>query len=128
MSPFVSRQRLRPAGFIEPCLPSPVDIPPAGPDWLHEIKYDGFRMIALRRDDEIRLWSRNGRDWNKRFPLLIRALHRLRCRSCVIDAEVVAHNNEGIPDFKALRRREPPSLYAFDLLEINGIALKPRPI
>ena len=73
-------------------------------------------------------WERNGNDWNNGFPLLVHALLRLKCRSCVIDAEVVAHNEKGVPDFRALRRREPPSLYAFDLLQINGIELRQKPV
>jgi ATP-dependent DNA ligase len=54
---------LRPSGFIEPCLPSPVPRPPTGPDWLHELKHDGFRLIARRKGNSERLFTRRGADW-----------------------------------------------------------------
>ena len=56
--------------FCEPCLPSPVDRPPAGSDWIHEIKHDGFRLLARRGAAGARLFTRNGHDWTERFPLI----------------------------------------------------------
>lgn len=123
-----SSKRLLPAGFIKPCLPSKVDRPPSGPDWIHEIKYDGFRLLALRRGDDVHLLTRRGTNWTARFPMIANAIAQLDCVSCLIDTEVIAHNEDGIPDFKALRRREPPSLYAFDLLEIDGEDVRRMPI
>jgi bifunctional non-homologous end joining protein LigD len=122
------RARLLPAGFVRPCLPSPAAVPPAGPDWIHEIKYDGYRMMARRDGVHIRLLSRTGTDWSAKLPLLLKAVARLACTSCLIDGEVVAHNEDGVPDFKALRKREPPSLVAFDLLERDGRELRREPI
>jgi ATP-dependent DNA ligase len=58
----------RAVGFIKPCLPSPVKAPPTGADWLHEIKHDGFRIVVLRDAAGVRLYSRNGHDFSKRFP------------------------------------------------------------
>ena len=58
--------------FIEPCLPSPADRPPAGPDWVHEIKHDGYRLMARRDPIGIRLITRNGHDWSARYPRLSR--------------------------------------------------------
>jgi ATP-dependent DNA ligase len=55
--------RLRPPGFIEPCLPSPAERPPTGADWVHEIKHDGYRLMARRDPVGIRLLTRNGHDW-----------------------------------------------------------------
>jgi bifunctional non-homologous end joining protein LigD len=60
--------RLRPVGFIEPCQPSTASDPPDGPGWIHEIKHDGFRMMALCAGDRVRLLTRNGNDWSERFP------------------------------------------------------------
>ena len=59
--------------FIEPCLPSPADRPPSGPDWVHEIKHDGFRMMVRRDVAGVRLLTRNGHDWTDRYPLIAEA-------------------------------------------------------
>jgi len=57
----------RVAGLVEPCLPSPAKAPPSGPDWLHEIKHDGFRLMARRDANGVRLRTRNGNDFSKRL-------------------------------------------------------------
>src|SRR5262245_10319361 len=62
------RMRARLAGFIEPCLPSPAPNPPAGDGWIHEIKLDGFRMLARRDGAGVRLLTRRGIDWTTRYP------------------------------------------------------------
>jgi bifunctional non-homologous end joining protein LigD len=89
--------------FCEPCLPSPVERPPAGPDWIHEIKHDGFRLLARRKGQRIRLLTRNGYDWADRFPLVVEAVHALRSPSCLIDGEVIVCNDHGLADFERLR-------------------------
>jgi bifunctional non-homologous end joining protein LigD len=66
----------RPSGFVEPCLPSPADHPPSGPDWVHEIKHDGYRLMARRDPVGIRLLTRRGNDWTTRFPLIVEAVDR----------------------------------------------------
>ena len=71
------------------CLPSPAARPPAGPDWLHEIKHDGFRMIARRDSDRVQLISRRGIDWKSRFQAIVAAVEGLPVRSCIIDGEGV---------------------------------------
>ena len=74
----------RPSGFIEPCLPSKVARPPSGAAWVHEIKHDGYGLMA-RRDAlsvGIRLLTRNGHDWASRYPLIVQAVDHLRARSC----------------------------------------------
>jgi bifunctional non-homologous end joining protein LigD len=120
-------------GFIEPCLPSPADKPPTGPDWVHEIKHDGFRMMA-RRDPiavGIRLLTRNGHDWARRYPLIVQAVKALKVRSCLIDGEAVACDENGLAVFERLRRKREGQqvfLYAFDLLELNGTDLRSEPI
>ena len=81
---------LRTPGFIEPCLPSPAGRPPIGPDWVHEITHDGYRLMA-RRDPVsagIRLLTRNGHDWASRYPLIVQAVSKLKVRSCLTDGEV----------------------------------------
>ena len=82
--------RILPTGFIPPCLPTKVPRPPIAGEWLHEIKHDGFRAIARKADDQVRLYNRPGNDLTARFPLTVEALARLRSRSCIIDGEAVA--------------------------------------
>ena len=75
------------ASFIEPCLPSPADKPPSGFNWIHEIKHDGFRLMARRDPVGIRLITRMGNDWTQRYPLVVEAVNHLKVRSCLIDGE-----------------------------------------
>jgi ATP-dependent DNA ligase len=75
-------QRTLPAGFIAPCLPTKADKLPSGREWLHEIKHDGFRVIARKNGAQVRLYSRPGNDLTYRFPLIVETLARLRSRSC----------------------------------------------
>src|SRR5262249_27015986 len=67
------RQRTIPAGFIAPCLPTKTDKLPSGGLWLHEIKHDGFRIIARKDGERVRLYSRPGNDFSRRFPLIVDA-------------------------------------------------------
>jgi ATP-dependent DNA ligase len=71
-------QHTLPAGFIAPCLPSPAKRPPTGPQWIHEIKHDGYRMMARRKGTGVRLLTRNGHDWAPRYPQIIEAVAALR--------------------------------------------------
>jgi bifunctional non-homologous end joining protein LigD len=117
--------------FIEPCLPSPADRPPSGSNWIHEIKHDGFRLMARRDPVGIRLITRKGNDWMARYPLVAEAVNHLKVRSCLIDGEVVCCDERGLAMFQLLRHRrnEPQAfLYAFDLLELNGTDLRREPI
>jgi ATP-dependent DNA ligase len=72
----------------EPCLPSPADKPPSGANWIHEIKHDGFRLMARRDRVGIRLITRRGNDWTTRYPLVAEAVNHLKVRSCLIDGEL----------------------------------------
>jgi bifunctional non-homologous end joining protein LigD len=122
----LSLRAIRPT-FIEPCLPTRTGQPPHGTGWLHEIKYDGFRLMARRDGRSVRLLTRRGYDWTNRFRLIADAVAGLRCRSCLIDGEAVACDDHGTPDFKLLvckRRYGSAQLYAFDLLELNGKDLR----
>src|SRR3954464_6791510 len=117
--------------FIEPCLPSPADRPPSGTSWIHEIKHDGYRLMARIDSVSIRLITRRGNDWSDRFPLVIEAVNQLKVRSCLIDGEVVCCDERGLARFDVLRRRPNEAvafLYAFDLLELNGTDMRPEPI
>src|SRR6266481_2979725 len=99
------RMRTLPAGFIAPCLPTKTDKLPSGDGWLHEIKHDGFRIIARKDGDRVRLYSRPGNDMTRRFPLIVEALARLRSRSCIIDGEAVACDDNGIASFDLIRHQ-----------------------
>jgi hypothetical protein len=111
----------RPIGFIEPCQPTTGLKPPIGPGWLHEIKHDGYRLMALRTGERMRLLTRNGNDWSEFFPAVVEALKALEVRSCLIDGEVVVCDERGLAVFDLLRRgdrvKQCAHLYAFDLLE-----------
>jgi ATP dependent DNA ligase-like protein len=74
--------RVLPGGFVPPCLPTKAKQPPSGPLWWHEIKHDGFRVIARKIGNQVRLYSRPGNDLTYRFPLIVEALAKLRSRSC----------------------------------------------
>src|SRR6516164_1020258 len=73
------------AGFVWPCLPSRAPAPPSGEAWFHEIKHDGFRVIARKTNKRVRLYSRSGNDLTYRFPLIVDAMARLGVQSCIID-------------------------------------------
>src|SRR5437764_2375507 len=105
-----------PGGFIAPCLPTSAAQPPSGALWLHEIKHDGFRVIARKTDKRVRLYSRPGNDLTWRFALIVEALARLRSRSCIIDGEAVACGASGIADFERIRyRRNDASVFMYAL-------------
>ena len=128
---MLSRTRRTPTGFIEPCLPSPADRPPSGTNWIHEIKHDGYRLMARRDSVGIRLITRRGNDWTQRFPLVVQAVNQLNVRSCLIDGEVVCCDERGLARFDVLRRRRnevDAFLYAFDLLELDGTDLRREPL
>jgi bifunctional non-homologous end joining protein LigD len=119
------------SGFIQPCLPSPAERPPSGPGWVHEIKHDGFRMMVRRDAVGVRVLTRRGNDWTKRYPLIAAAVDLLRVRSCLIDGEAVACDGDGMPSFDRLRYRRADGavfLLAFDLLELDGRDLRREPL
>jgi ATP-dependent DNA ligase len=126
---------LRTTGFIEPCLPTLARVVPDGPQWAHEIKHDGYRMICRRDGDRVRVFTRRGHDWTNRVPRIAEALASLRVSSATIDGEGVLCDAQGVTDFDRLRgalaRRggsREPFLYAFDLIELNGTDLRPQAV
>jgi bifunctional non-homologous end joining protein LigD len=105
--------------FIEPCLPSRADRPPTGANWIHEIKHDGYRLMARRDPVGIRLITRRGNDWTKRYPLVADAVNHLKVRSVLIDGEVVCCDERGLARFDVLRHRDKEAhafLFAFTCL------------
>ena len=125
-----SRELQRQLRRIEPCLPRAAKQPPAGPGWIHEIKHDGYRIMAERKHGSVRLYSRNGYDFAERFPLAAAAIRKLPERSCLIDGEAIVCDANGFAVFDLLRRwsSDDVILCAFDLLELDGHDLRRAPI
>jgi bifunctional non-homologous end joining protein LigD len=113
-----------PSRFIEPCLPSPADRPPSGSNWIHEIKHDGYRLMARRDPVGIRLITRRGNDWTTRVPADCGGGEPTsRWRSYLIDGEAVCCDEKGLAIFQKLRQlreEQHAFLFAFDLLELDG--------
>jgi bifunctional non-homologous end joining protein LigD len=123
--------RALPTSFIAPCLPTSAPQPPSGELWLHEIKHDGFRVIARKAGNRVRLYSRPGNDLTWRFPLIVEAVARLRMRSCILDGEAVSCGDDGIASFDRIQHRHHDAdvfLYAFDLIELDGDDLRRDPL
>jgi bifunctional non-homologous end joining protein LigD len=129
---MVMRMRARGSGrYIEPCLPSPAKKPPAGPGWIHEIKHDGFRLLARRDDTNVKLLSRKGNDLTRRFPLIATAVAALPAKSCMIDGEAIVCDESGLAVFDLIRghRAHDQAVHcAFDLIELDGADLWAKPI
>jgi bifunctional non-homologous end joining protein LigD len=125
-------ERTRPGlGIIEPCLPSTAKVPPSGPGWLHEIKHDGFRILARRDRAGVRLFTRNANDFTDRFPFVATAVAELPVKSCLIDGEAIVCDENGLAVFDLIRRHgagERAVLSAFDLLELDGKDLRRKQI
>jgi len=116
-------------GIIEPCLLSPAT--PSGPGWLHEIKHDGFRIMARRDGAGVRLFMRNGNDFTLWFPLAVDAVSRLPAHSFLLDGEAIVTNERGLAVFDLIRHRrhgEDAVLIAFDLIELEGEDLRRMPL
>src|SRR5215213_3512509 len=121
-------------GFVEFCDPTLSEQPPLGADWLHEIKWDGYRAQLHLRQGKVTIYSRNGFDWTDQFAPIAGDSKSLRAQDAIFDGEVVVLGNTGKPDFQALRRelgrRDSDKLtyYAFDLLWLNGRDLRKQPL
>jgi len=105
-------------------------MPPSGPDWVHEIKHDGHRLIVYRDGPTVRLYTRNAYDWTVRLPAITAAAARIKAKSFTIDGEAVVLGPDGLSRFDELRRREAALsavLYAFDLIEHDGQDLRDHP-
>ena len=116
---------------FEPCIPTRGTTVPAGNDWIHEIKHDGYRLIVQRDGQRVRLFTRNGHDWSGRFPLITEAALRHRSSSFVLDGEAVLLGVDGISDFNGLHSRKHDDevmFYAFDILVSDGEDLRKLPL
>ena len=124
--------------FAPPQLATLVDAVPAGNDWMHEIKFDGYRALVAVAGDKVRVSTRNGLDWTDKFGPLVRAIAALDLPPALIDGEIVAFGPDGNPSFSALqdvlkrghgsqREDTPFHFFAFDLLSLEGRDIKSLP-
>ena len=130
--PPKSRRAVAPE-FVEPELATLDTAVPVGPNWLHEVKFDGYRIMGRKIGDEITLFSRSGLDWTVRFPSIVPALQTLRCRDALLDGEIAFVLPSGVTDFKSLQEHidtPNPSIryFVFDLLELDGKDLQKEPL
>jgi bifunctional non-homologous end joining protein LigD len=119
--------------FIEPQLATLVADAPAGDDWLHELKYDGYRIMARLENGRATLTSRRGNDWTAKFPSVRAAVEKLPARTALLDGEVAVTTPDGRTSFQALQNAlsgQPAALvyFAFDLLHRDGRDLTPLPL
>jgi bifunctional non-homologous end joining protein LigD len=104
---------------FRPCIPTRGTKVPSSPDWLHEIKYDGYRLIVVRDGDRVRLITKNGYDWAPRYPWIVESALKNRMKQFVIDGEAVILGVDGVSDFDVLhsgKHNDEVQLYAFDML------------
>src|SRR6185369_1921995 len=119
---------------IEPELATLVSATPEGDDFVHEVKFDGYRVIARVEAGSVQLLTRGGEDWTARMPALRAALEKLKVESAILDGEFVALDEHGVTDFQLLQNafsnksRAPLAYYAFDLLYLDGADLRPLPL
>jgi bifunctional non-homologous end joining protein LigD len=126
----------KPPPFTEPQLATLVDAVPAGNDWFHEIKFDGYRALVSVAGPDVRVFTRNGLDWTDKFQPLVKAIAALDLPPALIDGEITAPNAEGNPSFSALQnelkrghgaQKSRMDYHAFDLLWLDGEDLKHLP-
>jgi bifunctional non-homologous end joining protein LigD len=122
---------------IEPCLATLSAIVPTSDRWLHEIKWDGYRLIAFKTPRTVRLATRRGLDWTERFPGIAKAVQELPVDSAILDGEAVVEDERGAASFSALQNAlsdehgkiaRDAIFYAFDLLYVEGHDLRPLPL
>jgi bifunctional non-homologous end joining protein LigD len=115
---------------VEAQLANSAKSPPSGAAWVHEIKYDGYRMLCRIEDHKVKMVSRNGKDWTATFPSIARALGRLPVETAWLDGEVVAMDSKGRSSFQRLQNAlsgaaaESLNFLTFDLLYLNGYDLR----
>jgi bifunctional non-homologous end joining protein LigD len=123
------RPQLPDVGLVQPRL---TGVPPEGEAWVHEVKFDGYRIVAHVDGARVRLVTRNGNDWTDRAPGVVEALAKLGARAALLDGEAVLLHPDGRPNFYGLRARLPRArayaiaYVAFDVLFLEGEDLRGR--
>lgn len=126
-------RKVKAHAFVAPQLATLAADTPTSEEWLHEIKYDGYRIEARKAGDDITLFSRSGLDWTQRFPGIARAMQTLPCKSALIDGEAAFVLPSGLTDFKSIQEHiDTPHgairYFAFDLLFLDGKDLRREPL
>ena len=120
--------------FVKPSLATLAAKAPDSPNWIHEIKFDGYRLQARLDNGEVTLLTRNGLDWTAKFPAIAKAVSGLKARQALIDGELVVEDPDGISSFSLLQqelksgRQNRLVLYVFDLMHLDGADLRPMPL
>jgi bifunctional non-homologous end joining protein LigD len=120
--------------FVAPCLATLAEKAPESDNWIHEIKFDGYRLQARLDCGKVKLLTRRGLDWTKRFPAIAEAIGKLPARTTLIDGELVVEGGDGVSSFSLLQqdlksgRGDRMAFYVFDLIHLNGDDLKPLPL
>ena len=120
-------------GFIEPALATSIERSPRGDRWIHEIKFDGYRVQVQLSNAQVKVFTRRRNDWTKRFDKIASDAWHIAAGSAIIDGEVVAPADDGTTDFSVLQnelkgRSTKIVLVAFDLLYLNGRDLRGLPL
>jgi bifunctional non-homologous end joining protein LigD len=123
----------RAPAFVAPQLAQLRDAPPDGDNWLHEIKFDGYRIIAVIDGGRVRLFTRNKQDWTKRYARTASVLSSLKLGDCTLDGELVALDDKGQGSFSRMQQQaDNPSIelvyYVFDLLNEKGVDIRTLPL
>ena len=130
-----SGKAAKPPAFRKPQLATLVDAVPSGNDWMHEIKFDGYRALVAAAGEKVVIYTRSGKDWTEKFAPLAQRIAGLHLPPCLIDGEIVAHDSNGNPHFSSLQKvlkrgtgaqgkNDALAFHAFDLLELDGQDLK----
>jgi bifunctional non-homologous end joining protein LigD len=123
----------RAPAFVAPQLAQLREAPPDGDNWLHEIKFDGYRIIAVINGGRVRLFTRNKQDWTKRYARTASVLSSLKLGDCTLDGELVALDDKGQGSFSQMQQQaDNPSIelvyYVFDLLNDHGVDIRTLPL
>ena len=120
--------------FVSPQLATLMKEAPRGNEWLHELKFDGYRLLCHLQRGQVRLWTRNRKDWTDKFPNVVKALQSLKVQSAILDAEVVAMDSSGRSSFQMLQQAIHKTagkglvLEIFDLIYIEGLNIQRTPL
>ena len=122
------------AGWVKPQLTRLVDAPPDGPEWLHEIKFDGYRMHARLDRGAVRLLTRTGLDWTRKYPAVASAVASLPARQAYLDGELCGVRPNGTTSFSLIQNASDTGngdalvYFLFDLLHLDGEPVSVRPL
>jgi bifunctional non-homologous end joining protein LigD len=121
-------------GFVPPSLATLAETAPSGSNWIHEIKFDGYRIQAHLEDGKVRLFTRNGHDWTRKFSSIAAAVAKLPAQSALIDGELVVDGDDSVSSFSLLQqalkagRDADMTFYVFDLLHLDDVDLRGLPL